>query len=316
MNLLSNTMDEVDGQVIMSEPQWQRLWEKSAIGTRMEGGGLKLFPEEVIFVHVHRHQPLPNDTWISDNLKNFPDLEDKFFLLEALRVPGNLIQLYPENNVAKGTWALRWHKEKHPDRDKPISEIRWHRALDNIDMNELFLWTRNVLENDRIPEVMIIDDEASIVSYELFVADPNGNQTFDYSNELTQNDNIGINTRFGFRVNSIEQSLIQNEITSEHSIVLLDLMKRGLVIRSGFKYGALWRAYETNVGADHAPWLIDTAIEAPLNWTQACLNARLAAGVNKKYIIAIDCKSDINDIHYLEIRRPPSDRRWTNLTRH
>ena len=315
MNLQSNTMDEVDGHVIMSEPQWQRLWEKSAIGTRIEGGGLKLFPEEVIFVHVHRHQPLPNDNWISNNLKHFQDLEDKFFLLEALRVPGNLIQLYPEHNVANGTWALRWHKEKHPDRDEPIAEIRWHRALDIIDMNELLLWTKNVLENNRIPEVMIIDDEASIVSYELSVANPNGNQTFNHSNDITRS-HIGINTRFGIRINSIEQSLIQNEITSEHSIVLLDLINRGLVIRSGFKYGALWRGYETNVGEDHAPWLIDTAIEAPVNWTQACLNARLAAGVNKKYIIAIDYNSDINDIQYLEIRRPPSVRRWTNLTRH
>ena len=163
-------MEERIDHVVMTEPQWQRLWEKSAIGSRIEGGGLKLHPEEVIFVHIHRHQPLPNSNWITDNMLEDPDLEDKYCILESLRVPGNLIQLYPQNNVAKGTWALRWHKEKHPDRDEPTSEIRWHRALDNIDMNELFLWTTNVLENDRIPEVMIIDDEASIVSYELFVA--------------------------------------------------------------------------------------------------------------------------------------------------
>ena len=61
-------MDECDGDVIMTEPQWQRLWEKSAIGTRLEGGGLKLFPEEVIFAHIHRHQSLPHDYWINEKI--------------------------------------------------------------------------------------------------------------------------------------------------------------------------------------------------------------------------------------------------------
>ena len=116
-------MDESDGDVIMTEPQWQRLWEKSAIGTKIEGGGLKFFPEGVIFAHIHRHQSLPHENWINDNMNNFPDLENKYFILEALRVPGNLVQLYPEDNCSQGTWALRWHKENHPDRDLSLIHI-------------------------------------------------------------------------------------------------------------------------------------------------------------------------------------------------
>ena len=85
-------MDESDGDVIMTEPQWQRLWEKSGIGTKIEGGGLKFFPEEVIFAHIHRHQTLPNENWIKENMNNFPDLENKYFILAALRVPGHLVQ--------------------------------------------------------------------------------------------------------------------------------------------------------------------------------------------------------------------------------
>ncbi|MEC9173758.1 MAG: hypothetical protein VX804_01670 [Candidatus Thermoplasmatota archaeon] len=310
-------MDESDGQVIMTEPQWQRLWEKSAIGTKIDGGGLKFFPEEVIFTHIHRHQSLPYDNWITDNIKIYPDLEDKYFLLEALRVPGNLVQLYPENNASDGTWALRWHKEDHPDRDNPTSEIRWYRARDNIQINDLLSWTISVTNKERIPEVLVIDDECSIVSYELVIADPSGNVEYDSSIKMSEWKNLGINTRFRNRLSEVELSVIQQDDSTLHSIVLSDLISRGLAIRSGFKYGTLWRGYSTDIGDEHAPWLIDTVIEAPINWTQACLNARLAAGVNKQYIIGITDQDNRSDsIQYLEFRRPPSYRRWTNLTRH
>ena len=310
-------MDESDGDVIMTEPQWQRLWEKSGIGTKIEGGGLKFFPEEVIFAHIHRHQTLPHENWINENMNNFPDLENKYFILEALRVPGNLVQLYPEDNCSQGTWALRWHKEHHPDRDNPTSEIRWYKARDDLDINELFSWTVNVVNKDRIPEVLVIDDEFSIVSYELKIADPTGNVQYDSSLEMVEWDNFGINTRFGNRFNEIELSIIHKKELTTHNIVLSDLISRGLAIRSGFKYGTLWRGYSNEIGNEHAPWLIDTAIEAPINWTQACLNARLAAGVNKQYVVAInDADIHSNSIQYLEFRRPPSHRRWTNLTRH
>ena len=310
-------MDESDGQVIMTEPQWQRLWEKSAIGTKIDGGGLKFFPEEVIFAHIHRHQSLPYDDWITENIKIYPDLEDKYFLLEALRVPGNLVQLYPENNASDGTWALRWHKEDHPDRDNPTSEIRWFRARDNIKINDLLSWTVSVASKERIPEVLVIDDECSIVSYELVIAEPSGNVEYDSSIQMSEWKNLGINTRFRNRLSEVEMSVIQEDQFTPHSIVLSDLISRGLAIRSGFKYGTLWRGYSTDIGDEHAPWLIDTVIEAPINWTQACLNARLAAGVNKQYIIGITEHENRSDsIQYLEFRRPPSYRRWTNLTRH
>jgi hypothetical protein len=229
-------MDESDGDVIMTEPQWQRLWEKSGIGTKIEGGGLKFFPEEVIFAHIHRHQTLPHENWINENMNNFPDLENKYFILEALRVPGNLVQLYPEDNCSQGTWALRWHKEHHPDRDNPTSEIRWYKARDDLDINELFSWTVNVVNKDRIPEVLVIDDEFSIVSYELKIADPTGNVQYDSSLEMNEWDNFGINTRFGNRFNEIELSIIHKKELTTHNIVLSDLISRGLAIRSGFKY--------------------------------------------------------------------------------
>ena len=310
-------MDVYGDDVIATEPQWQRLWEKSAIGTKLEGGGLKLFPEEVIFSHIHRHQPLPYENWIKESISKDPELEDKFFILESLRVPGNLVQLYPSSNATEGTWALRWHKEHHPDRDSPSSEVRWFRARDEINIKGLLVWAISVVNSQRIPEVLVIDDECSIVSYELLISDPIGNVVYDSSSPMTEWDNLGIKTQFRTRLNTIEKSLIEQNEINTHNTVLADLISRGLAVRSGFKYGTLWRCYSSNVGDEHAPWLIDTMLESPINWTQACLNARLAAGVNKRYLIAIiDHNIHSNNIHYLELRRPPSNRRWTNLTRH
>ena len=306
-------MDEADGHVIMNEPQWQRLWEKSAIGTRITGGGLSFFDEEVMFVHIHRHQPLPYENWIIDKVANNIDLEDKYFMLEALRVPGNLIQLYPKNDACNGTWALRWHKENHPDRDPAIAEIRWHRALDSIDIHELYTWCNKVLEKGRLPEVLVIDNEGSIVTYELDNINPQASN-IDSNNY----DNLGIQTRWNLRHSYHENLIIHGKSDGIITDTLLDLINRGLTIRSGFKFGTRWRVYDGPVGEDHAPWLVDCESDAPVDWTHACLNARLASGVNKHYIVGIKINDDKENIRieYLEFRRPPSDRRWTNMYRY
>ena len=305
-------MEERDGSVIVTEAHWQRLWEKSAIGQRIQGGGLRLQPEEVIYSHVHRHQTLPYDKWISDQILKDDTLLNRYIILESLRVPGNLIVILNHDGInwdySDNSWALRWHKEKHPDKDEPTSEIRWHPALESIDTIELYSWCKSVTQRERIPEILVIDDEGSVVTYEISIANPTGNI------DMSDLDNIGVNTNFTKRYSDVEKDLISGHINNELTTVLDDLHHRGLYIRSGFKYGTRWRAYEDEITSSHAPWLIDSLQDSPENWTAACLNARLAAGVNKRYIVAV--LSEKGDIKYLEYRRPPSDRRWTNLEKY
>ena len=305
-------MEERNGDVINSEAHWQRLWEKSAIGQRIQGGGLRLLPEEVIYSHVHRHQELPYDEWINEQIVNDDTLLNRYVILESLRVPGNLIVLLNHEGIhwehSENSWALRWHKEKHPDHDHPTSEIRWHHSLESIDTIELFSWCLSVIKRDRIPEIMVIDDEGSVVTYEISIANPTGNI------DMKNMDNVGVKTPLSTRYSQVELDLISGRVTDGLTIVLDDLHNRGLYIRSGFKFGTRWRAYEDEISSSHAPWLIDTIQDSPVNWTAACLNARLASGVNKRYIVAI--LSDDGQIKYLEYRRPPSDRRWTNLEKH
>ena len=211
-------------------------------------------------------------------------------------------------DYSDNSWALRWHKEKHPDKHEPTSELRWHHALESIDTIELFSWCLSVTNRGRIPEILVIDDEGSVVTYEISVANPTGNI------DMTNLDNVGVQTTFTKRYSDVENDLISGNCNNELTIVLDNLHNRRLYIRSGFKYGTRWRAYEDEIGSSHAPWLIDSLQDSPQNWTATCLNARLAAGVNKRYIVAI--LTEEGDVKYLEYRRPPSDRRWTNLEKH
>ena len=67
-----------------------------------------------------------------------------------------------------------------------------------------------------------------------------------------------------------------------------ELNSRGLLMRPGFKYGCRWRVYTTPVEENHAPWLMQMEEDAPSNWEGVCLSVRLAEGVNKGWIIAVN----------------------------
>jgi len=78
-----------------------------------------------------------------------------------------------------------------------------------------------------------------------------------------------------------------------------ELRERGLVVKSGLKFGALFAVYEKGPGIDHAPMLIhfiepDRDINA-LDITRA---ARLSHSVNKRFVLATWNKID-NRIEYV-----------------
>lgn len=64
------------------------------------------------------------------------------------------------------------------------------------------------------------------------------------------------------------------------------LLDRGLLPRSGFKFGTRWRVYEQAADEEHAPWLIVPWQDGPATWQDICLAARLASGVRKRWLVA------------------------------
>ncbi len=350
-----------EGGWVYDGPAASRLWEKSAIGVIIEDGKLLLNDCEVIFCNLHRGVNFPDSSignepsnWILDRVRRNPRLLQEAAVLEALRVPGNKVVF--SGNAEKmgfessGSWALRWSSDNHPSKNHPVSEVLWYHANDNFSesggdndaiLRRLLNWSESVTQKDRIAEVLVIDDEQSVVTYRLHEANPKGsmkapsmkiyrtiaemvsvnhgsNGAFYPDTSNWPSDSIGIPSHGGRQVDNIEQEIIRSSISgngkySYSARILLDLWDRGLNTRSGFKYGTTWRCYPGQIGDGHAPWLVvDPTIEGPENWAAACLSSRLASGVNKKWLYPI---FDESGLRYLEISRPPSASRWSNPIR-
>lgn len=80
--------------------------------------------------------------------------------------------------------------------------------------------------------------------------------------------------------------------------VYSDLSKRGLILKSGFKYGADFRAYR-NMESEHAEYLINS-VGDPIEWPRLSRLVRVANAVRKMAVLACPMK---NRIKYIQIRR-------------
>ena len=359
-------MAKHDGSWLYKGRGSSRLWDKSALGKPSKEDGILLSAAEIIFCIGHRGIEISEITgeygfqsWLNKELEKNPSLLQESAILEALRVPGNKIVLSRNweylGMEGSSSWALRWSSDMHPTRDEPISEIKWFYSKDSMKktnddeqqiMKMLLEWSINVNSKNRVAEVLVIDDEQSVVTYRLKEADPIGKmqppsiEVFQelsdmnpirtgkgdpaYAPSFYQNVTdwptqiIGVPILDGYQLDEVEIEIITNidnekyEFSTSASI-LMDLWKRGLNTRSGFKYGTKWRCYPSEIGDGHAPWLVvDPSTEGPTNWAEACLSSRLASGVNKHWIYPINIEGKWR---YLEIQRPPSDSRWSNPVR-
>ena len=323
-----------------------RLWHKSAIGRLMSEDMIFLTNAEMLFCNEHRNIDLPSENWITECLKLNPDLIEEYTILESLRKPGNKIMLSENSlnfnfNIQSESWGLRWPSDHHPRNEKPISEIRWFHSSCQLNIKELYQWCENVTQNERIAEVLIVDNELAVVTYRIQILNPkgdipipkkddyfeinqmqgsiklsNGNIFMPHDGEWAW-ENIGIPYSGGRIIDEDMQNILNYFISEEggeidiSTSIKLDLINRGLHPRPGFKYGSKWRCYDTALGEDHAPWLVVHPNNGPINWEEACLSSRLAAGVNKKWLYPIK-----NDIwNYISITRPPADSRWNNPTK-
>ena len=328
-------MVDRSGSWIYEGPAAERLWQKSAIGSPVGERKLELSPAETLFVHYHRHLVLPTNNWMNNALNQNSMLLQEYSILEALRIPGNKIVLSQNmglfsKQVNPKSWAARWTSNTHPRNSEAISEIRWFHESDKLDAGELHQWAIDVNSSGRIAEVLVVDEELSIVTYQLSSQNPRGSfQEHEAIESLTNLSGgipsangllypfddwkikqLGVPTAGGIHLDSIICEIIQGlNPLSEGAMILADLLNRGLVIRPGFKYGTRWRCYDKPLGEDHAPFLVALPEDAPRDWAGACLASRLASGVNKIWLHPV---SQGDSWSYLAITRPPADSRWSN----
>jgi tRNA-intron endonuclease len=83
--------------------------------------------------------------------------------------------------------------------------------------------------------------------------------------------------------------------------VFQDLKQRGLLVKTGFKFGAHFRAYSTHPEATHAEYLIHVVEKGFRSiWAEISRAVRLAHSVNKEFIFAC---IDGNSIDYVRFGR-------------
>ena len=315
---------ETDEGWLIPNPIGHRLWQKSAIGSRRDNG-IIVQPCELLFCHWHRSISLPSDKWINQELVNNKEFLHESKALTAIRKSGEMLILMLDTEITKKyeaedeTWAVRWNRGEHPTKHPAISEMRWIRNDAEIEWRNLWKWIKSVRKKERLAEIMVIDEEFDVTSYRMDLQQPSGEFANieiegDIKNKINvawnnriksgagnwididptswQLPQIGVNWDDGVWLNHIESNWIEWKLNKgsllSATTLFNQLIESGLMLRPGFKYGCRWRLYSQNIGRQHAPWLLVPETEAPSDWNSACLAARLAAGVNKKWICGIN----------------------------
>ena len=80
-----------------------------------------------------------------------------------------------------------------------------------------------------------------------------------------------------------------------------DMRKKGLIVKTGFKYGAHFRVYESDPEKHHAKYLVHAIPEDyKAMWPEVSRAVRLAHGVKKEILFGRVSKSDVQ---YVKLRR-------------
>ena len=80
-----------------------------------------------------------------------------------------------------------------------------------------------------------------------------------------------------------------------------DLRERGLVVKTGFKYGTHFRAYDQDPGREHARFLVHAVPrDHETSWPELSRAVRLAHGVRKELVFGA---ADEAGVEYIELER-------------
>ena len=303
----------------IEEPLAHRLHEKSALGQRTEGGIL-LCPEEVMFCHWYRHVPLPDgEIWFEMRLREHEAMAKRTIALDVLRNGGervvpivHLQSRFP--SLPDNTWAVRWERHESWSTHAGFSQVRLQRTHDQLDWKELHQWVTDVQACGHVAELCVIDEEFDTTIYHLSMTQPKGSHRVkDDLNEEAYNavlsscrkatrveggyfvshtvnwplPAVGLPHFSGRYLRGEEYRALVNDAREEDGLYV-ELVSSGLLLRPGFKYGCRWRAYEEGIEVAHAPWLVQPEGDAPQNWEEVCLAVRLAEGVNKRWLVALE----------------------------
>ena len=115
---------------------------------------------------------------------------------------------------------------------------------------------------------------------------------------------IDIQTAEGKKISKekLEQTIIKFQPDFKPRLVVFkDLKKRGLIVKTGFKFGAHFRAYTSKPDDTHAQYLVHVVeMGFRSTWSDVSRAVRLAHSVNKEIVFA---RVDADKIDYIDFGR-------------
>lgn len=310
---------------LVSPPLSARLYQKSGLGVICGNEGIVLSPMEVLFCNWQRHLPLPSDEWFESEINKDSNLLAKAVIFDTARSGGELVIPYSNitnYQVSQGAFALKWKRNQSQFKSEPMSHVRWFWTFDRLDWKEISDWAEEVERLNCKCDIFIIDEEMEVTMYRVSFVEPTGSQKIWNQLDIKERDtitnmwdckiktdsgffmplvndwplsSIGVEHLSGINLRSEEgiwlEAMINGDELPPSSMLYDNLINRGLILRPGFKFGSRWRIYDGEVSKSHAPWLLQTEDEVAKTWESACLSIRLAEGVHKKWICAIENNS-------------------------
>ena len=83
------------------------------------------------------------------------------------------------------------------------------------------------------------------------------------------------------------------------------LKSKNLIVKTGFKFGAHFRAYDENPAHSHARYLVNCVVpeQSRISWPDISKSVRLAHGVKKELVFALVPEREPEKIEYISFER-------------
>lgn len=247
-----------------------------------------------------------------------PYFSDMLVLMkELLPEPADLI-LYSvyEHLKLKGFYVKREIDSlyfRRAPKDEYLGPLRVMRESSRITFNGLTDFSGSL--------VATVDDENDITFFRIQEADPRGNvdsgMPADIKTEILSDRHASSDSNIPYWIGNsfngvrfltdLEDRLLKNgndmetEVDDAHGIlfnIYSDLIRRRLIVKTGFKYGANFRAYRSSM-EEHADFLVHVLADEE-EWYKISRAVRVAHGVHKLMIFA---GLAAEKIQYLSVER-------------
>ncbi|MEF8847991.1 MAG: tRNA-intron lyase [Candidatus Thermoplasmatota archaeon] len=328
--------------IVKNKKSINRLHNNKGYGKKLENGKLKINPVEAFFllsenkitIYDKRGKKISLNKFYRTYFRKFEGFLKKIISYKDLRERGYNLRIYGDSKKydfkvtkkkpVKKKCYIKTFYEEEKIKIKKIDKI-----LKDLEFKKEELW------------LAIVDEEVDVTYYKANRRNLKGNQKESKISKikdyLSNNRALILNEKkaeklfkngfFGkpyiksLQISSIENLYLQRRNILEKKnrkkedklknkdlekyyryLVYSDLKKRGLIVKTGFKYGSHFRAYSKGPDKSHAEYLITVLPENfKFQWLEISRGLRVAQTVNKKMIYSIVKGRDT--IKYLELTR-------------